>query len=148
MFIKTRKPILFSMFVLRFFLGPPLQRAGGPLQNFSKSLFQEPRRAVGNSFQPTIDTFQEALTNFVIAPSTKMEQQMRPPFALIENMGHLVLTNVNAYLIIFIMHMIFSSPRFQHIPPSQHPPHRSNLASSWSIKLSIIFYYVPQTLPS
>ena len=38
---------------------------------------QEPGRGVGNSFQPAIDASRESLTNYVIAPSTKMKITMK-----------------------------------------------------------------------
>ena len=38
---------------------------------------QEPRRGVGNSFQPAIDASREALTDYVIAPSAKMKITMK-----------------------------------------------------------------------
>ena len=66
--------MIFFMFELGFYLGPPLQREWGPLQKFSKAPLQEPRRGVGNSFQPAIDASREALTNCVIAPSAKIEE--------------------------------------------------------------------------
>ena len=83
MFIKSRKVILFSMFALGFSLGPHLQRVGGPLQKLSTALFDELRRGVGNSFQPTFDTSREALTSYIIARTAKMNLTPCYPFSFI-----------------------------------------------------------------